>query len=85
MPYTDEYVRQRMSELTDPAERSAFAWKVMDSGRKEIEDRLEREHPDWSRGEIVVGIVTELYGHEFTPEKLAHICESIRASHLRNP
>ena len=88
MTDTPEHIHQLQVAIYNrmsAGERITVCLRMATEGRRSVEKRMQRQHPDWSAGEIAVATFRLLYRDDFTPEKLADICESIRAYHLHNP
>lgn len=79
--YTDEYVRKRWTEMTDPIERSIFAEDVAQSWHDYIADTVAEEHPDWSAADKAVEIFLRKYRDDFTAEQIEQISQNIRRQH----
>lgn len=54
---------------------------MADLGQQIVRDRLRRQHPDWSKGQIRAETFRQIYRDDFSAEKLEEIAESVRNVH----
>ena len=71
-----EIIRQK-----PPEARIRMACEMADLGQRLVRDRLRRQHPDWSEGQVRAGTFRELYRDDFTERQLDEIGEALRQFH----
>ncbi len=73
-----EILRQKPLEV-----RLQQAFQMADLGQQIVRDRLRRQHPDWTEGQIRAETFRQIYRDDFSPEKQEEIARSISAYHDR--
>ena len=64
-------------------ERLRMVFEMMEGGQRMVADRLRRQHPDWSTGQLKAAVFERIYRADFTADEMKRITGSIVAHHDR--
>lgn len=73
-----EIIRQKPLE-----ERLRMACEMADLGQRMVRDRLQREHPGWTDGQVRAEAFREIYRDDFPPDQLNELVEQVKSHHER--
>jgi hypothetical protein len=81
MTDTPEHIRKKQNEiwLSKPvAERFALACSAIDEMNKQTEDRIKRQNPGISEGDMRAEFIRQMYKDELAPEYLEDVMKWVR-------
>jgi hypothetical protein len=84
MTDTPEHIRKKQNEiwLSKPvAERFALACSAIDEMNKQTEDRIKRQNPGISEGDMRAEFIRQMYKDDLTAEYLEEVMKWVRGKY----
>lgn len=54
-------------------DRLRMVFEMMEGGQRMVADRLSRQHPDWSAGELKAAVFERIYRNDFSEPEMERI------------
>lgn len=79
---TPEYIRRIYSDYImkkSDSERFKMGFEMADIGQRIVEQRIGKQHPDWSVGEVKAAVFEQIYRNDFSTSQMNRIKSLIMA------
>ncbi|WP_020600690.1 hypothetical protein [Spirosoma panaciterrae] len=79
---TPEYIRRIYSDYImkkSDSERFKMGFEMADIGQRVVEQRIGKQHPDWSVGEVKAAVFEQIYRNDFSTSQMNRIKSLIMA------
>ena len=86
MTDTPAHVRRLYADFIigkSDAERFQMSFEMADIGQRMVFDRLRRQHPDWSTGEVKAAVFERIYRDDFSAEEMTRIKAALLTFHQK--